>query len=155
MTIHQLVAASPPLDTNSVYCNLLQCSHFAETSIIAKAGAQCMGFISGYLIPARPDTLFVWQVVVAQAARGQGLASRMLEQLIQRPNCAQVQYIETTITPDNAASWALFRKLARQLDAPLNDTVGFDQQIHFQGAHATEHLLRLGPFPNKKNQTQK
>lgn len=155
MTINQLVAASPPLDTNSVYCNLLQCSHFAETSIIAKSGAQCMGFISGYLIPSRPDTLFVWQVVVAEAGRGQGLASRMLEQLAQRPACAQVQYIETTITPDNEASWALFRKLARQLDAPLNDTVGFDKTIHFHGAHETEHLLRIGPFPNKKNPTQK
>ena len=151
MTINQLVAGSPPLDTNSVYCNLLQCSHFAETSIIAKDGAQCLGFISGYIIPSRPDTLFVWQVVVSAAARGQGLASRMLERLVERPACKGVHYIETTITPDNEASWALFRKLARQLAAPLSDSIGFDKEIHFQGAHDSEHLLRLGPFPNKKN----
>jgi L-2,4-diaminobutyric acid acetyltransferase len=152
MIINQLIANSPPLDTNSVYCNLLQCSHFAETSIIAKSGDQCMGFISGYLIPSRPNTLFVWQVVVSHAARAQGLASRMLEELVQRPACAQVQYIETTITLDNQASWALFRKIARQLEAPLKDSVGFDKEIHFYGAHETEHLLRIGPFQNRKNQ---
>ena len=152
MAINQLIANSPPLDTNSVYCNLLQCAHFAETSIIAKSGEQCMGFISGYLIPERPNTLFIWQVVVSPAARGQGLASRMLEQLVQRRACAEVQYIETTITADNEASWALFRKIARQLEAPLKDSVGFDKEIHFHGAHETEHLLRIGPFQNRKHQ---
>ena len=154
MAINQLIADSPPLDTNSVYCNLLQCSHFAETSIFAKSGEQCAGFISGYLIPSRPNTLFIWQVVVSTKARGQGLAFRMLEQLVQRPACAEVQYIETTITSGNEASWALFRKIARLLKAPLQESVGFDEKIHFYGAHETEHLLRIGPFQNSKDQTK-
>ena len=33
--LHQLVAECPPLDPNSIYCNLLQCSHFAETGVAA------------------------------------------------------------------------------------------------------------------------
>jgi L-2,4-diaminobutyric acid acetyltransferase len=150
MTINQLVAISPPLDTNSAYCNLLQCSHFADTSVIAKESDQCLGFVSGYLIPARPDTLFVWQVVVSEAARGRGLASQLLEQLLERPACQQVRYVETTITEDNAASWALFRKLANHLTAELSEAVGFDKETHFHGAHASEHLLRIGPFQNNK-----
>src|SRR3546814_7090005 len=34
--IHDLIAACPPLDTNSLYCNLLQCTHFAETCVLAE-----------------------------------------------------------------------------------------------------------------------
>jgi len=77
--LHQLVARCQPLDTNSVYCNLLQCSDFADTAIAAEnAQGELVGFISGYRPPARPDTLFVWQVAVDSSMRGQGLALRML-----------------------------------------------------------------------------
>jgi len=144
--VNRLVTESPPLDTNSTYCNLLQCSHFADTSIIAKKGDEAMGFVSGYLIPSKSCTLFVWQVVVSSAARGQGLALRMLRELLQQGQREEVRYLETTITADNAASWALFRKLAKKLNANLETSVGFDQDAHFQGKHATEQLVRIGPF---------
>ncbi len=150
--LNRLVAASPPLDPNSVYCNLLQCTHLADTAVAALAGDHLVGFVSGYLIPARPDTLFVWQIVIAQEARGQGLAKRMLRWLLQRPACRRVSYLETTITPDNEASWGLFRSLARELDADLNDRVHFSKNEHFGGQHADEHLLRIGPFTNPESQ---
>jgi len=134
------------LDTNSTYCNLLQCSHFANTSIVAKAGEESVGFISGYMIPSKACTLFIWQVVVSSQARGQGLASRMLHELIRRGQREEVRYLETTITKDNEASWALFRKIAKTLGARLETSVAFDKDKHFQGEHDTEHLLRIGPF---------
>jgi L-2,4-diaminobutyric acid acetyltransferase len=146
MHVNRLVAECPPLDTNSAYCNLLQCSHFAATSIIAKQDDACMGFVSGHLIPDRPDTLFVWQVAVAPAARGQKLASRMLQALLQSEACREVRYLETTITPDNEASLALFGKLAQLLGVGTEESVAFDQDQHFHGEHATEHLFRIGPF---------
>src|SRR5690606_42164986 len=66
----ELVARCQPLDTNSVYCNLLQCSDFADTAIAAEdANGQLVGFISGYRPPSRPDTLFVWQVAVDASMR--------------------------------------------------------------------------------------
>ncbi|MBY4677381.1 diaminobutyrate acetyltransferase [Marinobacterium arenosum] len=144
--VHRLVAACPPLDGNSMYCNLLQCSHMAETSVAALSGDQLVGFISGYRLPERPDTLFIWQVAVGEQARGQGLASRMLHDILQRPQCQGVSYLETTITEANGASWALFERLARSLGAELNRSVLFDRQTHFDGEHATEMLVRIGPF---------
>lgn len=105
-----------------------------------------MGCISGYLIPARPDTLFIWQVAVGTAARGQGLALRMLQHLLERPACRAVRFMETSITPDNDASWGLFRKLAASRDAPLTDSDWFDRERHFGGAHDSEQLVRIGPF---------
>ena len=147
MAINALIAACPPLDTNSVYCNLLQASHFSETSIMANTeGDQLVGFVSGYFLPSSADTLFVWQVAVSERARGQGLAKKMVTALLKRSACLNVRYIETTITASNKGSWALFKRLADDLNAELNESVMFDQQAHFKGRHDTEYLVKIGPI---------
>ena len=104
------------------------------------------GFISAYRIPDRPDTLFVWQVAVSPDARGRGLALAMLCHILARDVCADVTHLETSITADNQASWALFEKLGRTVAAPLNTSVMFDKAQHFGGEHETETLVRIGPF---------
>ncbi|MAK89750.1 MAG: diaminobutyrate acetyltransferase [Oleibacter sp.] len=143
--VFALVERCKPLDVNSMYCNLLQCSHFADTAIVAERGGQMVGFISGYRLPQQPDVLFVWQVAVDAPTRGQGLASQMLMQLLIRLG-GQVQHLHTTITPDNQASWKTFQRLAATLNAPLNDRDMFDREQHFNGEHETEKLVHIGPF---------
>jgi L-2,4-diaminobutyric acid acetyltransferase len=146
MDVYQLVKSCPPLDTNSSYCNLLQCSHFSATSVAAELEGQLVGFISGYIIPDRPDTLFVWQVAVSEQARGIGLASRMLKHILSRSQCQQVHYIETSITAENQGSWALFTSLAKKLAAELNSSDWMDKHTHFKDQHDSEALVRIGPF---------
>jgi L-2,4-diaminobutyric acid acetyltransferase len=148
-SVHALIAGSPPLDTNSLYLNLLQCTHFAETCVIAEqtgSTAAPLGFISGYLVPERPRTLFIWQVAVAQQARGLGLAKAMLLELIARPACAAIDHVETTITESNSASWRLFRSLARTLECPFERQSCFDRDEHLDGVHESEVLVTIGPF---------
>ena len=145
-SVHKLIAKCSPLDTNSVYCNLLQCTHFANTSVIALAEEEVAGFISGYLTPEREDTLFIWQVAVAEEARGAGLASRMIENIINRDHKNQIKYIQTTITESNQASWALFRAVASKLKAELSSEVVFDKEKHFCGEHDSEILVTIGPY---------
>ena len=144
--VNQLVLSCPPLDSNSAYCNLLQCSHFSTTSVCAVRHEALIGFISGYLVPERPDTLFVWQVAVSAQARGKGLASRMVQHLLQRSTCSSVRFIETSITESNSASWALFERLAKMLNAEIQRSTMFDRQKHFNHQHDTEFLVRIGPF---------
>lgn len=149
--LHRLVAACPPLDPNSLYCNLLHCTHFSATSVAAMrrdgAGSeQLAGFISAYLPPGQPDTLFVWQVAVAAEARGQGLGARMLDAVLRRPACAEVRWIETTITPDNQASWGLFESWARRHGVRSTRQPHFERERHFAGHHADELLMRIGPL---------
>lgn len=146
MDLFELVKRCPPLDANSSYCNLLQCSHFAETAVAATRDNQLVGFVSGYLQPNDSQVWFVWQVAVGAEARGCGLAKRMLQSVISRPALNQVRYIETTITPDNEASWGLFTSLAKALKAPIEKSVLFEEQQHFKGRHKTEYLVRIGPF---------
>ncbi len=146
MGVYRMVENSPPLDTNSSYCNLLQCSHFAETSLVAKRDGELVGFVSAYIVPDRPDVLFVWQVAVAKAGRGLGLASRMLGSILDRARCADIQYMETTITQDNKASWALFEAFAKARSTDLTSSAWMDRDTHFSGLHDSETLVRLGPF---------
>lgn len=145
--VHRLVAESPPLDGNSTYCNLLQCTHFADTSVAAELDGALAGFISGYLVPPRRNTLFIWQVAVAESTRGYGLAKRMLKHILRRETCSHVKWLETTITPNNDASRSLFKSLARDLNnANCRESVLFDTQKHFQGRHESEVLFQIGPF---------
>jgi len=149
--LHRLVAECPPLDPNSLYCNLLHCTHFSDTSVAAvrqdgQGQQKLVGFISGYIPPAQPDTLFVWQVAVAQEARGERLAARMLDSILERPVCREVRYVDTTITPGNEASWGLFQSWARRHGAPTSSKLHFERERHFQGRHDDEHLMRIGPF---------
>lgn len=147
--LHQLIAECPPLDSNSIYCNLLQCDHFAATGVAAEMDGRLVGFISAYIPPTKPDTVFVWQVAVHGDARGHGLGKRMLKEIIRRPACASVQYMDTTITDDNDASWGLFMSFARDLGAETERSVYFHSDRHFGGQHDSEHLLRIGPFASQ------
>src|SRR5699024_4570510 len=76
--IAQLVRDTNVLDVNSVYAYLLIGEHFGRTSVYAEIDGQCAGFISAYCPPDKPETVFVWQVGVAEAGRGRGMATRML-----------------------------------------------------------------------------
>ena len=146
MDVYRLIERCPPLDANSSYCNFLQCGHFAQTSVAAEMNGEIVGFISAYQKPDQTNTLFVWQVAVDEKARGQGLASKMLQHILQRPQCQSVNHLETTITEDNKGSWALFERLAKTLSAELNSSIWLDKQKHFDGLHDSEALVTIGPF---------
>jgi L-2,4-diaminobutyric acid acetyltransferase len=153
--VSELIAASPPLDPNSAYCNLLQCTDFADSCVVAEQDGVLVGWISGYRPPAAPGIFFVWQVAVAASMRGQRLASRMIEALLARAEQHGATHLTTTITQDNRASWALFEGLARRWAAPIEKAARFEREPHFAGAHATEWQVRIGPLPRPAQPQQK
>jgi len=146
VAVNQLVERCTPLDPNSLYCNLLQCSHFANTSVAAFLKGELVGFISGYCVPERVNTLFIWQVAVDESARGLGLAGKMIASLLERESCKSVDFIETTITEENQASWRLFEGVARRLKVELNRSIMFDKAAHLNNEHASEVLVTIGPL---------
>ncbi|TPW31255.1 diaminobutyrate acetyltransferase [Pararhizobium mangrovi] len=144
--IWKLVRDAGTLDENSMYCNLLQCTHFSSTCALAERNGEAVGWVSAYIPPEDPDRLFVWQVCVREDARGHGLGKRLVRDVLAREVCAEVAYINTTITDDNDASWSLFGKIAAALDADIRRAEHFEEDTHFDGNHATEHLVSIGPF---------
>lgn len=148
--IHALIAACPPLDTNSLYANLIQCTHFAASCAVARMDGKVVGWISGHRPPGKDATYFLWQVAVHPGARGKALPKRMLADILSRPAQAGVSALETSITRSNDASWGLFRSVAGWLAAPLREEPWFDRQRHFRGQHDTEFLVTIGPFQAPK-----
>lgn len=146
MALHRLVGECTPLDTNSSYCNLLQCSHFKSTSIAAIREDELVGSVTAYRVPDKPDTLFIWQVAVHPKVRGQGLARMMLRNLLGREAMQDIRLVETSIIQGNEASWRLFAGFAAERHAAMKRSVLFDKTLHFQDAHDTEYLVRIGPF---------
>lgn len=144
--VWKLIEATDSLDKNSLYCNLLQCSHFAQTSAIAEQDGLVVGWLSGYVPPDQADTLFVWQVCVGSQARGLGLAKRLIGAVLARPSAQNIKFLECTITADNTASWGLFGSVARSLAAQLRQAEHFLHDVHFGGGHDSELAVSIGPF---------
>jgi len=145
--VFDLVKASPPLDPNSLYCNLLQCTHFAATCLIAERGGKVVGWVSAYRPPDAPDTLFVWQIAVDAAARGEGLGGSLLDRLLHLPAVRGVSRIATTVTPSNHASRRMFAGLARRHGLEADVHPWFGAAVHFGGTHESEELISIGPLP--------
>jgi L-2,4-diaminobutyric acid acetyltransferase len=144
--IWKLVRDSGVLDLNSVYCYLLLCKDYSETCAVAEANGEILGFVTAYLPPGREDSLFIWQIGVSSALRGQGVASRLLRELLQRESCRGVRFLDATIGPSNEASHALFAALAKRLGADLSEQSCFDAGLFPGESHEPENLIRIGPF---------
>jgi len=143
--IHALVQRCQPLDVNSRYCYLILCEHFSSTCLVAEEHDAILAFVTAYIPPDRPDTLFVWQVAVDAALRGQGVAKAMVQNLMRRPALRHIRYVEGTVNPSNDASRSLFHWLAREMEAEVHETLLFPTEMLGEN-HEQENLIRVGPF---------
>jgi L-2,4-diaminobutyric acid acetyltransferase len=137
------------LDVNSSYSYLLWCREFAADSVVAwHDSGDLAGFIVGFRRPSAPSELFVWQVATAADFRGQGVASAMLDGLIDNTavssltSGSKIDAVEATVTADNDASIALFRSFARRHDGRLDRSSLF-VSTQFPDQHPTEELIRV------------
>ena len=144
--LHALVRTCKPLDENSLYCNLLQCSDFSETCCVAEMDGRMVGFVTGYRPPKEENVYFLWQVGVHPDAAGHGLARRMIQDILARPACAGVTTLHTTITRSNEPSRALFASLARHEGAEMKEEEYFTAEHFGDSGHEPEYLFRIGPL---------
>lgn len=131
------------LDLNSSYAYVLWCRDFSNTSVVVTVDDRVVGFVSGYIRQSSPSTLFVWQVAVDADQRGKKLALRMLDWLLDHVSSQGVTHLETTISPDNTASQALFTSLARNRDTDIRRTDLFGPEV-FPDSHEAENLYTVG-----------
>lgn len=145
----RLAAASRVLDVNSDYAYLLLARDFHDTCVIAEENGRLLGFATAYQPPRDSNVLFVWQIAVSEEARGLGLASQMLDELINRGRALGVQFIEATVTGSNFASQALFKSLARRHNVDCEITTGFPADAFATTGHEAEDLFRIGPLQHQ------
>jgi L-2,4-diaminobutyric acid acetyltransferase len=145
--VWELVRETGVLDLNSPYAYFLLGEHFAETCVVAEREGEIGGFVSAYIPPQTPDSVFVWQVGVASSMRKQGLALQMLLALLRREACRDVRSLTTTITPSNEASRALFAGLANKVGAQLQEQPGHFPADWFPvEGHEAESLFTISPI---------
>ena len=83
---------------------------------------------------------------VFTGTRGRQLAGRLPEELLLRPGCAGVQFIETTVSPSNHASRRVFERFADVHSATWHEEA-FLTPAHFGAeSHEEEVLFRIGPL---------
>lgn len=148
--IWQIAKRSTELDLNSSYMYLLFARDFASTSRVALIDDEVAGFVLAYRRTEDPECLFVWQVAVDERFRGEGLATRMLDDLVGAPDgapdgAAAFRKLETTITDDNLASQRLFRRVAERWGTQITSCALFDES-HFPDDHEAERLYEIGPI---------
>ncbi len=124
------------------------CEIFSNTSIVVKSKEtqKVVGFISGFIHPDKTDTLFIWQVAVSESERGNGLATKMLLQLMDRDACEEVQFVEATVSPSNTPSKRLFFGLARKFNTNWKVSDYFTANDFPDTGHEDELLFRIGPL---------
>lgn len=144
--IWQLVKSSGILDLNSVYCYLLLCTHFSNTCLVAESNHKLIGFVTAYKIPDDETTLFIWQTGIEKAFRGQGIAKKLILELLSSKYCNSINKIQATISPSNTASMALFKALARDLETKLIEQNYFDSGLFPGQQHEKENLVTIGPL---------
>lgn len=144
--IWDLVKDTAVLDLNSAYCYLIVCRDFSDTCAVTEDEEKLIGFVSAYIPPTRPDVLFIWQIAVSTPHRGRGIGYSLLLDLLQRDVCKDISFIETTISPINQSSRALFTALSRCLKTDWIETEGFPESFFPDGSHPPERLIRIGPF---------
>lgn len=142
--IVNLIKIGGTLDLNSEYLYLLQCTHFQDTCCVALYEDQIIGFVSGYRIPNETEKLFIWQVAVNSAFRGQNLAMNLILDITKRQTLP-IHYIISTVSPSNSASARVFEKVAHFFKTTLtyNTLFAIDD---FLDAHEEEVQFCIGPF---------
>ena len=144
-TLWRIARDSQVLDLNSSYTYLMWCRDFARSSVVATVDGEVGGFITGYIRPDQPDVLMVWQVAVDAEHRGRRLGRRMLDALVDCLPDRSIRRMETTITPDNEASIAVFESFAQGRGAGIEREPIFTPEL-FPDGHDAEVLFRIGPW---------
>lgn len=139
----RLACASGVSWVNSRYAYLLWSRDFDETSVVAWRRGVVVGFVTGLRRPEQPSTLFVWQVVVAEPARGQGVGTAMLDVLVDR--LPDVDHVEASVAPDDPPSQALFAGFAARHRVAVARSLVFGADLLGPG-RPPEVLVRIGPL---------
>lgn len=153
----RLAENSTVLDKNSFYCYFLLCRFFSSTCAVAESQGEVVGFASAFVPPQTANTLFLWQVAVADHMRQQGIAYAMTANILKRAPAA-INTLEATISLENMPSQSLFSALARDLGSDVTHVQDFIPPHMFPfelKGHPAEILFRIGPVEDLYKKIQK
>jgi L-2,4-diaminobutyric acid acetyltransferase len=142
-----LVRDCKPLDENSPYLYALLCNQFSKTCVVAESDSKIIAFLSAFVSPKNPDTLFVWQVAVDEAYRNKGIAQKLVSESLSQAG-PSIHYVSATVTPSNKASLKFLQTFANHLNTNFTKQPLFSAKV-LGDVHEPEDLVRIGPVPQQ------
>jgi L-2,4-diaminobutyric acid acetyltransferase len=116
---------------------------FRETSVLAELAGKLLGWVSAYILPYDPQTLFIWAVEVVKSEQNPGLSSLMLGYLMRQEPRAGLTRVQTVISCDEDRPWALFRQFARWQHSRLDIQPYFTQALTPHKRHENDNLVTI------------
>ena len=116
---------------------------FSETSVLAELDGKLLGWVSAYILPYDPQTLFIWTVEVVKVERNPELSSLMLGYLMRQEPCAGVTRVQTVISCDEDRPWTLFRRFARWQHSRMDIQPYFTQALTPHKRHENDNMVTI------------
>lgn len=138
-TLHALVVDMRPLTHHTWYTYWTELTCFGNSCFKACAPEtdEIVGFVTSHPIRTTPELeWFCWQLGVCQAYRNQGIGTMLLEHVIQTAQTAGAAALQSTIEPNNTASFSTAQHAARQLGVEITKigevTTPDGTEIHYR-----------------------
>lgn len=112
-----LAASCPPLDGYQLHQYSIFLRHFGDWCWVSDRDNEgethaLAGYVVAMPTTTSPDTVFLWEIAVDPALRGEGLAQQLVAQVETRAREGGFARVELTVDPTNAPSLRLFERLA-------------------------------------------
>lgn len=112
-----LAASCPPLDGYQLHQYSIFLRHFGDWCWVSDRDNEgethaLAGYVVAMPTTTSPDTVFLWEIAVDPALRGESLAQQLVAQVETRARERGFARVELTVDPTNAPSLRLFERLA-------------------------------------------
>ncbi|WP_181796525.1 GNAT family N-acetyltransferase [Streptomyces sp. WELS2] len=141
----QLARKTPHSDSPGPHSYARWFRDFADTSLVAAAGRDVIGFLIGYRRPDVPDTYVVLRTGVSPLLGVPALGAHLLRAAAEREIAKGARFIEAAVPPGNAAGTEACEQLARWYGAHTHREPLFPSSWSSGGDH-DEILHRIGPL---------
>lgn len=109
-----LTEGAPFVTSYAAYLYWMLGAYFPSTCLVAEEDGRICGYI-GALPSAEKEMVFIWQIAVAKAIRGRGVAKSLLCSVLQRARGMGFSKIEIAISEENTACIRLLQSAAAEI----------------------------------------
>jgi ribosomal protein S18 acetylase RimI-like enzyme len=114
--------------------------HFCQSSFVAWTDGAIVGFLVGFLSPARPEESYIHFAGVHPEERGRGLARELYEKFFELARSAHATRVRAITSPRNTGSVAFHSRMGFEVsdtitsyDGPGQDMVVFERSLSDSG----------------------
>ncbi len=140
--IHELTGKLEGLVQHPVHFYKIMTSYFGNSFFIAKDDNKLIAFVWGFISQTDKDVFFLWQIGIMKEYRGNMLAQKLMERLIEFAKQNNCKKVHATVETGNIASWKMFEKMDFKNVSKGNTVVenGREAMVNYYGSGTNQIL---------------